>query len=378
MLIREVATTGDRERFICFPWRIYRGDPHWVPPLLAERLELLDPHRNPFFEHAQVKLFLATDTAGNVCGRIAAIHNERHLATHRDGVGFFGLFECVNDPSVAAALFKVAGDFLASRGLQIMRGPENLSVNDDIGLLVEGFDSPPVIMMPYNPTYYPALVERYGFQKAMDLLAYQGDARTPIPERAARAIALCQKRYKFRIRPVNMRNFAADLEKIHQIYTQAWQDNWGAVAMTRKEFDHSAAQLKSVVEPKLCLIAEVGDEVAGFSLSLPDFNQVQLHLNGRLFPFGFLKALWLKRRINALRVITMGVIAKFRHMGIDNAFYCESWRRALELGMPHAEMSWILENNPAMNNALLNFGFKVYKRYRLYDCPLTAAGSAPA
>ncbi|MCX7009504.1 MAG: N-acetyltransferase [Kiritimatiellaeota bacterium] len=366
MQVRAVATRADLERFHRFPWTIYRGDPNWVPPLLSERRELLDPRRNPFFEHAQIELFLATE-GDAVRGRIAAIVNERHLAAHHDGAGFFGLFECVNEPAVAAALFQAAGAFLAARGLRVMRGPANLSVNDDIGLLVEGFDSPPVIMMPYNPAYYPALIEGCGFAKAMDLLAYQGDASQPIPDRAARAVALCQRRYKFRVRPVNMRNFAADLEKIHQVYSQAWQDNWGAVAMTRKEFEHSAAQLKSVVEPSLCLIAEVGDEVAGFSLSLPDFNQVLIKLNGRLLPFGFLKVLWLKRRINGLRVITMGVVGKFRHMGIDNAFYCESWRSAPVLGMPRAEMSWILETNAAMNNALLNFGFKVYKRYRVYD-----------
>jgi ribosomal protein S18 acetylase RimI-like enzyme len=369
MQVRAVATRADLERFHRFPWTIYRGDPHWVPPLLAERRELVDPRRNPFFEHAEVELFLATE-GDKVRGRIAAIHNRRHLETHKDGAGFFGLFECVNEPAVAAALFKAAGEFLASRGLQVMRGPANLSVNDDIGLLVEGFDSPPTIMMPYNPGYYQKLVEGCGFQKAMDLIAFKGDASKPIPERAARAIELCQRRFTFRIRPINMQHFEADLEKIHQVYTQAWQDNWGAVAMTRKEFEHSAKQLKSVVAPELCLLAEVGDEVAGFSLTLPDFNQVLIHLNGRLFPFGFLKALWFKRKIDAVRVITLGVLPKFRHMGIDNAFYCESWKHAHALGMPRAEMSWILETNAAMNNALLNLGFTLSKRYRVYDRPL--------
>jgi hypothetical protein len=369
MQVRVAATRADLERFHRFPWEVYRGDPNWVPPLLAERRELVDPRRNPFFEHAQVELFLAME-GDAVRGRIAAIVNERHLAVYKDGAGFFGLFECVNEPAVAAALFKAVGAFLAARGLKLMRGPANLSVNDDMGLLVEGFGSPPRIMMPYNPAYYPTLVESGGFRKAMDLLAYAGDARKPIPERAARAIELCQRRYKFRIRPVSLRNFAADLEKIHQVYTQAWQDNWGAVAMTRKEFEHSARQFKAVVEPALCLIAEVGDEVAGFSLTLPDFNQVLMHLNGSLFPFGFLKALWFKRQIDSVRVITLGVISQFRHMGIDNALYCESWRRALELGMPRAEMSWILETNAAMNNALLNLGFTLSKRYRVYDRPL--------
>ena len=366
MQVRAVATPADLERFHRLPWTIYRGDPNWVPPLLAERRELLDPHRNPFFENAKVELFLAV-AGDKILGRIAAIINERHLAAHKDAAGFFGLFECVNDPVVASALFKAAGDFLAARGLKIMRGPANLSVNDDMGLLGEGFDSPPVIMMPYNPAYYQPLIEQSGFQKTMDLLAFWGDGRRQIPERAVHAVEVCQRRFKFSIRPVNMKTFAADLEKIHQVYTQAWQDNWGAVAMTRKEFEHAAAQLKDVINPALCLIAEVGGEVAGFSLALPDFNQVLIHLNGRLFPFGFLKVLWWRRRINTVRIITMGVIEKFRHMGIDNAFYCETWQQAVARGMPFGEMSWILETNAAMNNALLKLGFKIYKRYRVYD-----------
>ena len=368
MLVSEVVTAKDRERFIRFPGAVYRGDPCWVPPLIAEVRAFLDPQKNPFFEHAEVKLFTVAQASGALCGRIAAVVNRRHNELHGERTGFFGLFECVNEPQAAAALFDAAADFLRAHGLTVLRGPENLSVNDDIGLLVEGFDTPPTVMMPHNPPYYPGLVEACGFRKAMDLYAYYGDAQElPLPERVVRGMDLCRRRYKFKVRPIDMRRFDEEIDQIYKVYTQAWEQNWGAVAMTRKEFDHLAAQFKSVLDPDLVLIAEVGGEVAGFSLALPDFNQALIKLNGRLFPFGILKLLWYRRKINMIRVITMGTLKRFRHMGIDNYFYVETWKRASAKGMHRGEMSWILENNAPMNNALRNLGFRIYKRYRLYD-----------
>ena len=368
MLVREALTAQDIERFIRFPWEIYRSDPNWVPPLISERRAFLDRRKNPFFEHAEVKLFLALDHTGSIRGTIAAIVNRRHVELNGEKAGFFGLFECENNPEVAAALFDAAAGFLKSRGMVVVRGPENMSVNDDIGLLIDGFDSPPVIMMPYNPRYYPSLVESSGFHKAMDLNAYFGDAREQlIPDRVQRGVELCRRRYKFQVRPIDLRRYDEDIQKIHTVYTQAWEQNWGAVAMTRAEFDHLAAQFKSAVDPDLCLIAEVGGEVVGFSLALPDFNQALIKLNGRLFPFGILKLLWYRRKIDMIRVITMGVVKKYRHMGIDSCFYYETWTRSTAKGMPRGEMSWILESNAPMNNALLRLGLRVYKRYRLYD-----------
>ncbi|MCX6995562.1 MAG: N-acetyltransferase [Kiritimatiellaeota bacterium] len=368
MLVSEVVTPKDRERFIRFPWGVYRKDPCWVPPLIAEVRAFLDPQKNPFFEHADVQLFTVAHESGALCGRIAAVVNRRHNELHGERTGFFGMFECVNDPRAAAALFDAAANFFRARGLTIMRGPENLSVNDDIGLLIEGFDTPPTIMMPYNPPYYSGLIEACGFRKAMDLYAYYGDTRElPIPERIVRGMELCRRRYKFTVRPVDLRRFDEEIDKIYKVYTEAWEQNWGAVAMTRKEFDHLAAQLKSALDPDLMLIAEVGGEVAGFSLALPDFNQALIKLNGRLFPFGMLKLLWHRRKINMLRVITLGTLKRFRRMGIDNYFYVETWKRAFAKGLYRSEMSWILENNTPMNNALHNLGVRLYKCYRLYD-----------
>jgi hypothetical protein len=372
MVVREVVSRRDKDRFIKFPWRIYRHDRNWVPPLIGERREFLDPRRNPFFEHAEVKLFLAHDEAGNELGRIAAMVNSNHIRTHKEKAGFFGLFEAVNDRAAANILFDAAARFLRSRGMEIMRGPENMSMNDDLGLLVEGFDAPPMIMMPHNPPYYEALIEGYGFRKVMDLLAYHGVARPgQIPQRVVRGAELLKQKYNYTVRTVRMDDFDAEIKRIHAVYSSAWEENWGAVAMTDREFAHLARNLKPVVDPDLCLIAEVDGEVAGFSLALPDYNQVLIRLNGRLLPFGIFKFLYYRRKIDAIRIITMGVIKKFRRMGIDNWFYCETHKRALAKGLRHGEMSWILENNVSMNRILENLGFTVYKKYRLYDFPFT-------
>ena len=371
MLVREAETAGDMARFMRFPWQVYRHDPNWVPPLLAEQRRFLDRRKNPFFEHAEVKFLLAADTAGRTRGRIAAIVNRRHVERHGEQVGFFGLFECEDDREAASALFAAAAGFLRSRGMTVMRGPENMCINDDIGLLVEGFDSPPAIMMPFNRPYYPELVESCGFRKKMDLLAYCVDAREQeIPARVARGVELCQRRYGFQVRPIDRRRFDEEINGVYRVYTEAWEENWGAVAMTRNEFDYLVAQFKGAGDPDLFLIAIVGGEVAGFSLALPDFNQVLIKLNGRLFPFGILKLLWYRRRIDRIRIVTTGILKKFRHRGIDNCFYYETWKRATAKGMPRGEMSWVLEDNAAMNNALRNLGLTVYKRYRLYDCGL--------
>ena len=366
--IRPVRTKGERERFIRFPAKIYRGDPNWVPPLLIERREILDPRKNPFFEHAEVGLFMAHGAGGEELGRIAAIVNDNHVREHREKAGFFGMFECVDDPGAARLLFDAAADFLRSRGMAVMRGPENLCVNDDIGLLTEGFDSPPAIMMPYNPPYYRTLVEGCGFTPSMKLFAYRGEDRDGrIPERLARGVELVRRRYQHTVRPIDMKRFDEEVRRIHRVYSSAWEENWGAVPMTDREFAHLASSLKMVIDPDLCLMAEVGGELVGFSVSLPDVNQALIHLRGRLLPFGFLKLLWYRRKINAFRIITMGVVKEHRGKGIDLLFYHETVRCALAKGYRHAEMSWILENNLAMNLVLRNAGAEVAKTYQLYD-----------
>jgi hypothetical protein len=234
-------------------------------------------------------------------------------------------------------------------------------------LLVDGFDTPPCFMMPHNPRYYPELAEGYGFTKAMDLYAFDGQVKGKIHERLERAKEIAEKRYSFRIRPVVMKDFRAEVGRIRTIYNQAWEKNWNAVAITEREFDFLAKDLKSIIDPGLCLIAEVGGEDAGFALALPDYNQVLRRLNGRLLPIGFLKFLYYKRKINRTRILTLGVIEKYRKMGIDSAFIYQFYVHSIKKGYLSGEQSWILETNAPMNNALIRLGYHRYKTYRVYD-----------
>lgn len=371
VVIQEVTNTKQRDLFIKFPWQVYGANKNWVPPLRAERRDFLDPLKNPFFKHAMVKLFIAQGSGGTMVGRIASIVDFDHLAAHRDKTGFFGLWESVDCQEVSNSLFDAAAALLRSHQLDNMRGPMNMSINHEVGLLTTGFDSPPAIMMPYNPPYYERLIEGYGFHKVMDLGAYHAEIRTGlIPDRVTRVAQLAQQRYNFRIRGLDMDAFDRESRMIHKVYTTAWEKNWGAVPMTTEEFVHLALQLRQIIDPELCLIAESGSETIGFSLAIPDFNQALRYLNGRLFPVGVFKLLWYRRRINTLRVITMGVLKQYRNRGVDTCMYYETFKRSLAKGYYQAEMSWILENNVPMNRALKKLGCSLYKRYRLYDYKL--------
>jgi len=357
------------KRFIKFPWSIYRKDPNWVPPLLLERKEFLNRGKNPFFKHADVVLFLA-EKNGQVVGRIAGIVNHNHIKEHNEKVGFFGLFECVNDQEVAKALLDSVRAWLKSKGMEIMRGPANFSSNEEWGFLLEGFDSPPVIMMTYNPPYYLEQVESYGMTKAKDLYAYFIDETLPTPPRVVRMAENIRKKEGITIRDLNLKQFSREVLEIKHIYNSAWSKNWGFIPMTDEEFDHLAKDLKQIVDPHMVFIAEVNGKPAGFSLALPDFNQVLARMNGRLFPFGIFKLLWhtkVKNKINGVRIITMGVLPEYQKRGIDTVFYVETYNVGVKRGYRWAEMSWILEDNVLMNRMLELLGAKLYKKYRIYE-----------
>jgi GNAT superfamily N-acetyltransferase len=367
--VKPAETRGDLMKFIKFPWSIYRKDANWVPPLLMERKEFLDRKKNPFFTHADVILLLA-EKNGQVVGRIAGIVNHNHIKEHNEKVGFFGLFECVNDREVAKSLLDSVRDWLKSKGMEIMRGPANFSSNEDWGFLLEGFDSPPVIMMPYNPPYYLELVESYGLIKAKDLYAYFIDESLPTPARVVRMAENIRKKEGMTIRGLNMKEFSREVSEIKQIYNSAWSKNWGFVPMTDEEFDHMAKSLKQIVDPHMVFIAEVDGKPAGFSLALPDFNQVLVRMNGRLFPFGIFKLLWhtkVKNKIDGVRIITMGVVPEYQKRGIDTVFYVETYNVGVKRGYRWAEMSWILEDNVLMNRMLELLGAKLYRKYRIYE-----------
>jgi GNAT superfamily N-acetyltransferase len=370
--IQEVVTGREMDRFIKFQWKIYKNDNKWVSPLLIDRKTFLNPKKNPFFKSAQVKFFMAYDEKKRPLGRIAAIISHNHLKTHNDGAGFFGLFECINDQNVANLLFEKAASFLRSQGMGIMRGPMSMNVNDEIGLLISGFDTPPAVMLPHNPPYYEALVNIYGFKKEVDLFAYyMEDHDGKPPERLTRGVELVKKRYKITIRPADMKRFDEEIEKLHEVYSRAWEKNWKWVAMTDEEFHHLAKDLKLIAIPGLVLLAEIDGKVIGVSVALPDINQVLKKIpRGRLFPFGIFKLLWYKRKIDMIRLTIMGVIKEYRHMGIETCFVHETYRKALELGVWRCDMSQILETNAPMNNVLIKLGARIYKTYRIYDYKL--------
>ncbi len=335
---------------------------------------LLSRTKNPFFEHGEAEYLLA-ERDGVVVGRIAAISNRLHNETHGDRVGFFGFFECIDDQAVADALFAAAADWCRSRGHDILRGPTSFSVNDECGLLVDGFEFPPALMMPHNPRYYVELVERAGFVKARNLLVYQGgreDVYVPVPERLARGTELIRQRLGITLRSLDMSRFEQEVETIKEIYNSAWEKNWGFIPMTEKEIDHLAEQFRPVVVPEFVPIAEKDGKVIGFGIALPDINAVlRTNRSGYLLPV-LPRLLWaLKRRtLRRSRIILLGVVPEYRGKGVDAMLYHWIWTKAEHLGFRWGEAGWILEDNAAMNAGLEKMTFRVYKTYRLYDRPI--------
>jgi GNAT superfamily N-acetyltransferase len=366
---KEVETKKDLMEFIKFPWKIYKNDKNWVPPLLSERKEFFDKGKNPFFKHAEVVFYLAKRN-DDIVGRIAGIVNHNHIEYQKEKVGFFGFFECVKDYEVAIVLLDTVRNWLKSKGMETMRGPANFSSNEEWGMLLEGFDSPPVFMMTYNPKYYLDFMERYGMRKAKDLYAYFIDKDSPPPERVIKMAENIKQKEEIKIHHVNMKNLKNEAKKIKAIYNSAWSPNWGFIPMTDEEFDHMVKGLKQIVDPHLVFIAEVDGKPAGFSLALPDVNLVLRRINGRLFPFGLLKLLWhtkIKNKINGVRIITMGVVPEFQKRGIDSVFYVETFNVGVKRGYSWAELSWVLEDNVMMNRVLNLLCAKLYKKYRIYE-----------
>ena len=351
--------------FIDFPYELHRRDRLWTPPFRRDVRLLLSREKNPFFDHADAEYFLARRD-GRVAGRIAAIHNRLHDQIHRDRVGFFGFFEATDDAQVAAALFDAAGSWLRARGLAVMRGPASFSTNDEAGLLVDGFDTPPVVMMPHNPRYYVPLVEGAGFVRAKDLLVYQS-THDRLPPRLVEGAELLSRRYGITTRALDMHRFAAEVDLVKRLYNQGWEDNWGFVPMTDREIDHLASQLKPVVVPELVAFAERAGETIGFAVALPDLNvALRANRSGRLFP-GLLKVLWKARHIHRVRILLLGTVPEWRGRGVDALLYKRIWEEGVRKGYHWGEAGWVLEDNHAMRNGLQRMGFEVYKTYRIYD-----------
>jgi GNAT superfamily N-acetyltransferase len=370
--IREVESPSQMMTFIKLPWKIYKDNPCWVPPLISAQKELLDKKKNPFFRYSDVHFFIAWHN-GEPVGRIASIINRNHNNYHQENVGFFGFFESIPDYEVARKMLKVVMIHLKKDQMDYMRGPVNLSTNYEVAALVDSFDQPPVVNMIYNPPYYPEYYEKFGFEKKKDLLAYKITDEDKPPERMVRVAEKIRERDNLKIRNINLKNFKSELKIVSKIYNNAWAENWGFVPVPEDEFVHIAKDMKPLVDPDLVFIAEADGEPIGFSLSLPNVYQVLPYANGRLFPFGALKLLWhtkVRNKIDSIRIITLGIEKEYQKRGIDTIFYLETFRRATRKGYKWGELSWILEDNTMMNRAAEMLGAKRYKTYRIYETPL--------
>ena len=364
--IRPVYTKKDFRQFIHLPWLIYRDDPLWVPPLILDVKETLSIKKNPFFKHSEIKLFLAKKGKQPV-GRIAAIVDHNYISFQEEKTGFFGFFESINDEKVSEALFEAAEDWIKGNKMEKMLGPANPSTNEVLGTQIEGFSEPPFVLMPYNPPYYAELIEKTGLRKSKDLYAYMIDDSIPPTDKIKRVTEMIKKRHNITIRSFDMKNYKRDAELVKTVYNDAWERNWGFVPWTDEEIEHLTKQLKTIANPNLVIFAFVDDEIAGFSIALPDINQALKRMNGRLLPFGIFKLLWYSRKINQIRVVAMGMRQKYRQMGIDALFYYETHVRGRKDGNVRAELSWVLEDNFTMRNVAERWGLTPYKTYRVYE-----------
>jgi GNAT superfamily N-acetyltransferase len=355
--------------FIDFPHDLYEGDNNYVPELFIAQRDLLTPGKHPFHEHSKLRLFLYYKD-NVICGRIAAILNNNHNRFNNTTDGFFGFFECIDDLKAASALFKSAEEWLLEQGATTIIGPVNPSTNEPCGLLIDGFDKPPLAMMVYNKPYYTALMKAVSMQKKVDLLAYDiparevGDRPVLLEERLLNRL----KQKQITIRAVRKKDLANEATKVREVYNAAWDSNLGFVPMTDKEFNYLAKDLKMVLDEQLCLIAEHNGEQVGFALAIPDINQILIKVRrGRLLPTGIFKLLFSMKKINRIRVLALGVKKEYRKLGIEACFYAAIIRRAAARRMTGAEASWILEHNELMNKGIQNINGKVYKRYRIYE-----------
>ncbi len=367
--ISQVTSDRDRDAFIKFPWRIYRNDPAWVPPLIIERKEFLDRHKHPFYKHGDAALFLARRD-DQIVGRIMASDDPRYNELHQANVGCFGLFESIDDRDVAAALFEAAANWLRARGRDEIMGPIDYSTNYMCALLVDGFQYPPTILTAHNPPYYAALIENYSFVKAKDWYAWWFSEFPAAAERLRKIAMARAGKLGVKIRKANLKKIEQESQRIRTIYNQAWEKNWGFVPFTEAEMDHMAKEMKPLIVPEAMLIAEIGDDPVGFVLGVPDINVALRHINGRLMwfglPIGLLKLLYYRFKIRTGRLIALGVVEKFRRAGIAEMLVLGLMDAAFKRGFT-GELSMTLEDNVMVNRFIEAMGASKYKTYRIYS-----------
>jgi len=363
--IARVATARQVRQFVDLPYSLYANHPHWVPPLRRDERRRLSPRHNAFLQHAEIDLWVAS-SGGRTIGRIGAIEDRLHNATHREAVTWFGFLEA-DTADTALALLGAVEQRGGERGSACVRGPVNPSLNESAGLLVEGFDEDPYVLMPYNPPSYPQFVEAAGYRKVKDLLAWDLNVGVPLGERITRLAARVATRHAVRVRPLDPGRFERDLAIVQQIYREAWEDNWGFVPPTDAEIRQIATDLRPVLDPELVLFAEISGRSVGCVVAIPDLNPVLKRMNGRLLPFGFLHFLRRRAIVHRARVLLLGVVQDARRIGLYPLLIAEVHRRGIARGYKGAELSWTLEDNEAINAGIEAAGGRRYKTYRLYE-----------
>lgn len=368
VVVRPARSRSERKQFLQYPWRQYQGDPYWIPPLRLDQKELVNYKRHPFYDHAEIETFLATRD-GRPCGRVAAIVNHGHNERFEEKRGFFGFFESVEDQRVADALFDAARDWLAAQGMKAIRGPANPSLNYECGLLVEGFDSSPFFMMTYNPPYYGQLIENYGFAKAQDLYAYWGHVEMldTLDEKLAFVTEAARERFSIHVRPLDKKRFRREVESFLDIYNKSMAGTWGFVPLSADEIRHLAAGLRHLIVPELALMAEVDGKPIGACFGLLDYNPRIREIDGKLFPFGFLKLVTNRRAIKKVRLIATNVVPEYQRWGVGLVLLSGLVPHVRAWGIEEAEFSWVLESNQLSRGSLERGGAKRSKTYRLYD-----------
>lgn len=362
--IKSIESKKDLKDFVSITLNLYKNDPIYAHPLIKDMIKHLSKS-NPFFKQAKFKLFLAYKDNKPV-GRIAGIINYAHLEFHNDNAGFFGLFECINDNKVAFALFEAVKNFLSEHGLKIMRGPMNLSTNEECGFLYDGFDTPSMIMIPYNPPYYNELAEFYGMRKIKDLYCFIVDIPMELPSKIDRVSRFAEKQ-GIKVRTVDIKNLKEELYAFMDVYNEAWRENWGFIPITKDEIDYMAEKLRLVAISDLVIVAEKDSKPIGFFGAIPDFNEVLRKLKGKLTPFAILKALYYRKKIKSIRLLLFGVKKDFRHKGVEAIMIREAFKGATKHGFKKCEFSWILEDNYDTINLTQIVGARRYKILRIYE-----------
>lgn len=362
--IMPVNSKKELKHFIEFPWSVYQDNSYWVPPLLSDRKSFFDPQKNPFYKHGEAQLFLAYH-GNKPAGTIAAAINYTHNEIHQDKTGFFGFFECINNYDVAAALFNAASSWLKKKGMNIMRGPMNFTIHDPCGLLIDGFDLSPTLMMPYNHQYYVDFFDRFGFYKASDLFSYRTDKVSKNLSKACENSL--EEEPGIRLIKASRSYFMKVMSGFKNVYNESMVNNWGYIPFTDEEFYYTTRNLKPVIDPDLTCVAEYNGKVAGYVLALPDYNVILRKLNGRIFPWLPFVFLLNRKKMETVRVIALAVKEEFRGTLLTALLYLQPIATALNKGYNNVEASWIHEDNTKMIKALERMEFKKCCTYRIYD-----------